>query len=171
MSRKLPSFAPPEKLHPEHDLSQFECGEAALDDWLRRRAWQNEESGASRTYVVCMGTRVVAYYALSVGAVAHSGAPGRIRRNMPDPIPVMILGRLAVHCEFHGHGLGQGMLRDAVLRTVQAASIAGIRAILVHAISEAARHFYQGHGFIASPLDPMTLMITLAEAQRELSAG
>jgi hypothetical protein len=94
MSRQ--SLTPPEKLRDDHDLSLFECGEPALDDWLRRRALPNEESGASRTYVVCLGLRVVAYYALAVGAVAHAGAPGRVRRNMPDPVPVMIIGRLAV---------------------------------------------------------------------------
>jgi GNAT superfamily N-acetyltransferase len=113
---------------------------------------------------------VVAYYALAVGAVAHAGAPGRVRRNMPDPVPVMIIGRLAVDQEFHGHGLGQGLLRDAVLRTLQAAEIAGIRAILVHAISSAAQRFYERHGFARSPIDPMMLMITLADVARELSS-
>src|SRR5271165_2326904 len=115
MGRGDPPLSAPEKLRPDHDLSEFECGEPALDDWLRRRALQNERSGASRTYVVCAGPRVVGYYALAVGAVAHAGAPGRIRRNMPDPVPVMIIGRLAVDQEFHGHGLGRGLLRDAVL--------------------------------------------------------
>ena len=143
------SLTPPEKLRIDHDLSLFECGEPALDDWLHRRALQNEESGASRTYLVCIGLRVVAYYALAVGAVAHAGAPGRVRRNMPDPVPVMIIGRLAVDREFHGHGLGQGLLRDAVLRTLQAANIAGIRAILVQAISGDAGRFYERHGFEA----------------------
>ncbi|MGD0267767.1 MAG: GNAT family N-acetyltransferase [Candidatus Sulfotelmatobacter sp.] len=163
------SLTPPEKLRIDHDLSRFECGEPSLDDWLRRRALQNEESGASRTYVVCLGLRVVAYYALAVGAVAHAGAPGRVRRNMPDPVPVMIIGRLAVDREFHGHGLGQALLRDAVLRTLQAADIAGVRAILVHAISSDAERFYERHGFVRSPIDPMTLMITLAELAREFS--
>jgi GNAT superfamily N-acetyltransferase len=167
MSRQ--SLTPPEKLRIDHDLSRFECGEPSLDDWLRRRALQNEESGASRTYVVCLGLRVVAYYALAVGAVAHAGAPGRVRRNMPDPVPVMIIGRLAVDREFHGHGLGQALLRDAVLRTLQAADIAGVRAILVHAISSDAERFYERHGFVRSPIDPMTLMITLAELAREFS--
>src|ERR1700693_3355283 len=99
MSRQ--SLTPPEKLREDHDLSRSQCGEPALDDWLRRRALQNEESGASRTYIVCIGPRVLGYYALAVGAVAHAGAPGRIRRNMPDPVPVMVLGRLAVDQEFH----------------------------------------------------------------------
>ena len=111
MSRQ--SFTAPQKLRADHELLQFNCGEPTLDDWLRRRALQNEERGASRTYVVCTGLRVVGYYALAVGAVAHAGAPGRVRRNMPEPIPVMIIGRLAVDREFHGNGLGQGLLRDA----------------------------------------------------------
>jgi GNAT superfamily N-acetyltransferase len=157
-----------EKLRADHDLSEFDCGEPSLDDWLRRRALQNENSGASRTYVVCAGRQVAGYYALAVGAVAQSEAPGRVRRNMPDPVPVMIIGRLAVHKDFQGRKIGPGLLRDAVLRTLQAAEIAGVRAILVHAISERARQFYEECGFIASPTDAMTLMITVAEAVRAL---
>lgn len=154
----------PEKLRANHDLSQFDSGEPSLDDWLRRRALHNEESGASRTYVLCAGQQVVGYYALAVGAVTHAEAPGRVRRNMPDPVPVMIVGRLAVHKDFQGKRIGPALLRDAVLRTLQAADIAGVRAILVHAISERARHFYEDCGFTASPMDPMTLMITVTEA-------
>lgn len=168
MSRSDSDISTPEKLLPEHDLADFDSGEPALDDWLRQRALANEESGASRTYVVCVGNRVVGYYSLAVGAVAHVGAPGRVKRNMPDPVPVMILGRLAVDKSFHARGIGSGLLRDAVLRTVQAAEIAGIRAILVHALSDAAKRFYQSHGFIASPIDPMTVMITVAEAVKTL---
>jgi GNAT superfamily N-acetyltransferase len=164
MTRGDRPLSPPEKLRAEHDLSEFNCGEPSLDDWLRRRALQNEESGASRTYVVCAGEHVAGYYALAVGAVAHAEAPGRIRRNMPDPVPVMIIGRLAVHKDYQGRQIGPGLLRDAVLRTLQAAEIAGVRAILVHAISERARKFYEGCGFIPSPMDPMTLMITVVEA-------
>jgi GNAT superfamily N-acetyltransferase len=164
MSRSDQPLRAPEKLRAEHDLSGFECGEPSLDDWLRRRALPNEKSGASRTYVVCTGLHVVGYYALAAGAVAHVEAPGRIRRNMPDPVPVMIIGRLAVHKDHQGRKIGPSLLRDAVLRTLQAADVAGIRAILVHAISERARQFYEDCGFMASPMDPMTLMITVAEA-------
>jgi predicted N-acetyltransferase YhbS len=164
MNRSDQPPAAPEKLRAEHDLSDFECGEPALDDWLRRRALQNEESGASRTYVVCSGLKVVGYYALAVGAVAHVEAPGRVRRNMPDPVPVMIIGRLAVHTYYQGRKIGPGLLRDAVLRTLQAAEIAGVRAILVHAISDRARQIYEQCGFVPSPMDPMTLMITVSEA-------
>ncbi len=164
MTGSKSEISPPEKLSAAHDLSAFDCGEPVLNDWLRRRALQNEANGASRTYVVCAGKRVLGYYTLSVGSVAHVEAPGRIRRNMPDPVPVMVLGRLAVDKGFQGRHVGSGLLRDAVLRTVQAAEIAGIRAILVHAISEEAKRFYESRGFVASPVDPLTVMIAVAEA-------
>jgi GNAT superfamily N-acetyltransferase len=159
----------PEKLSPAQDLSQFRCGEPELDDWLKRRALHNEESGASRTYAVCIGRQVVGYYALAVGAAAHRDAPGRVRRNMPDPIPVMIVGRLAIDLKLQGRGIGSALLKDAVLRTVQAAEIAGIRAILVHAISESAKRFYERLGFMESPSNPMTLMITIRAAVHTLA--
>jgi GNAT superfamily N-acetyltransferase len=162
-------FSPPEKLTPSHDVSQFDCGELTLNIWLKQRALQNEESGASRTYVVRAGNELAGYYALATGAIAHAQASGRIRRNMPDPIPVIIIGRLAIASKFQGRGIGTALLRDAVLRTLQAAEIAGIRAILVHAISNEAALFYKKHGFIPSPVDPMTLMITVAEAAKILT--
>jgi len=169
MSVPAPRLRPPEKISPNHELTQFQSGEPALDDWLRKRALQNEETGASRTYVVCLGKRVVGYYALATGAIAHIAAPGRVRRNMPDPVPVMVIGRLAVDQTMQGEAIGPALLRDAILRTVQAADIVGIRAILVHAISERAKRFYEKWGFVPSPVEPMTLMITIAEAQRMLS--
>jgi len=158
----------PDKLTAAHDISQFQCGEPELDDWLRRRALQNEESGASRSYVICIGRRVVGYYALAAGAADHTIAPGRVKRNMPNPVPVMVIGRLAIDLEFQGQGIGLALLRDAVLRTVEASKIAGIRAILVHAISESAKRFYERFDFIPSPVDPMTLMITVAETVNAL---
>lgn len=157
-------ISPPEKLSAKHDVSSFDSGEPVLDEWLRRRALQNEASGASRTYVVCADKRVVGYYTLAVGAVALAEATGRVRRNMPDPLPVMVLGRLAVDKDHQRRGIGTGLLRDVILRTVQAAEIAGIRAILVHAMSDAAKRFYEGWGFVASPVDPLTVMITVTEA-------
>jgi GNAT superfamily N-acetyltransferase len=166
MSPSNIGFNPPEKLSLGHDLSHFQCGEPTLDDWLRRRALRNEESGASRTYALCLENRVVGYYALAVGAVTHDDAPGRVRRNMPDPVPVMVIGRLAIDQSMQSQSIGPALLRDAVLRTIQAAEIAGIRAILVHAISDRAKRFYEKWGFIPSPVDPMTLMITLDEAQK-----
>ena len=170
MSEGLEAIKPPEKLSVTHDLLSFDSGEPVLDDWLRRRALHNEASGASRTYVVCVRKTVVGYYTLAVGAVAHAEAPGRMKRNMPDPLPVMVIGRLAVDKNVQRHGIGKGLLRDAVLRTVQAAKIAGIRAILVHAISEPAKRFYEGCGFTASPIDPLTVMLTVAEAEKILNS-
>jgi GNAT superfamily N-acetyltransferase len=162
-------ISPPQKLSSAHDLTEFHSGEPILDDWLRRRALGNEAAGGSRTYVVCAGKRVVGYYTLAAGAIAHAEAPGRVRRNMPDPVPVMLLGRLAVDKAFQGLGIGTSLLRDAVLRTVQAAEIAGIRAILIHSISANAKRFYEQYGFVASPVDPLTVMITVEEAVRMMS--
>jgi GNAT superfamily N-acetyltransferase len=159
----------PEHLTAAHDVSAFDSGVPDLDDWLRKRALANEATGASRTYAVCAGGRVVGYYALASGGVAQAEAPGRVRRNMPDPVPVMILGRLAVDRAWRGRNLGAGLLRDAVIRTLQAAGIGGIRAILVTAISEDARRFYQRRGFAVSPVDPMVLMITVADSGKALS--
>jgi len=163
------ALGPPAHLSPAHDLAAFESGVPELDDWLKKRALANEATGASRTYVVCAGGRVVGYYALATGSVGHAQAPGRIRRNMPDPVPVMILGRLAVDRAWRGRDLGRSLLRDAVLRTLQAAKIGGIRAILVHAISDEAKRFYEHYGFVASPIDPLTLMITVADAEAALA--
>ena len=162
------AISAPEHLSPAHDLSAFDSGLPELDEWLKRRAQANEEKGASRTYVVCAGGRVVGYYALANGGVAQAAATGRVRRNMPDPVPVMVLGRLAVDRAYQGKGIGRGLLRDAVLRTLQAAEIGGIRAILVHAISEDAKRFYESCGFVVSPIEPMTLMITVADAESAL---
>jgi GNAT superfamily N-acetyltransferase len=164
-----PELRSPEHLTPAHDVSAFDSGVPDLDDWLKRRAPANEATGASRTYVVCAGGRVVGYYALATGSVTHVQAPGRVRRNMPDPVPVMILGRLAVDRAWQGRSLGRSLLRDAVLRTLQVAKIVGIRAILVHAISDQAKRFYERYGFVASSIDPLTLMITVAEAEKALS--
>ena len=144
-----------------HDLSQFACGVASLDEWLQRRALANQVSGASRTYVVAAGQQVVGYYCLASGALALNAAPGPIRRNMPDPIPMAVLGRLAVDQAWHGRGIGVALLQDAVARAAHAGGILGIRGVLVHAISEDAKAFYEHHGFLASPTQPMTLILSL----------
>lgn len=164
------TLSAPQHLGPAHELDTFACGNEALDLWLKRRARRNQADGASRTYVVCAGAAVVGYYALAAGSVVAATAPGRVRRNMPDPVPVLVLGRLAIDRRYQKQGLGAALLRDAILRTVQAADIAGIRALLVHAIDEAAAAFYARHGFTASPIDPFTLMITLADARRAMAA-
>lgn len=154
----------PEPLCADHHLDAFQCGEASLDDWLKRRALANQLGGASRTFVVLDETRsVLGYYALAAGAVAHEGATGGIRRNMPDPIPVLVLGRLAVAQRAQGLKLGAALLQDAVLRATAVSENAGVRALLVHALNENARAFYAHYGFQASPLDPLTLMLRLHE--------
>lgn len=155
---------PPEKLNSLHRIDSFDSGNSQLDDWLKQRARKNELEGASRTYVLCADELVIAYYCLANGAVAQTAAIGRVRRNMPDPIPVMVIGRLAVDCRWQGKGIGRALLRDAILRTLQASEIAGIRAILVNAISEDAKQFYEKCGFTASPIDPMILMVKVNDA-------
>ena len=155
-------LSPPQPLTEAHELAGFESGVPSLDDWLRRRALQNRGSGASRSFVVCdSGATVVGYYALAASAVAVDASPGRFRRNMPDPIPVVVLARLAIDRAHHGRGLGRALFQDAALRVLQAAETIGIRGMLVHAISEEARAFYVRLGLVPSPLDPMTLMTTL----------
>ncbi len=158
----------PEPLREEHQTDSFDSGERVLDDWLRRRARMNQASGASRTYVVCEGRRVVAYYALASGAIAHAAAPGRVRRNTPDPIPVVVLARLAVDRNYQGRGIGRALFRDAARRVLQAADTIGIRAIVVHAISEEAGEFYLALGFEPSPGEAMTLLVTLRDVQAAL---
>ena len=132
-----------------------------MDDWLKRRARANQISGASRTYVVAHAGKVIAYYSLASGALALNEAPGGLKRNMPDPIPMAILGRLAVDQSWRGRGLGVALLRDAVERTQAASAIMGIRGLLVHALSDEAKALYERHGFVASPVQPMTLVMSL----------
>ncbi|SEM19904.1 Acetyltransferase (GNAT) domain-containing protein [Bosea lupini] len=160
------TLSAPVPLADHHELAGFNSGVAELDDWLLKRARSNQASGASRTFVLCEGNRVVGYYALASGAVTQAEAPGKIRRNMPDPIPFAVLGRLAIDTAHQGKGVGRAMVRDAGFRLMQAAEVLGIRGLLVHAISEEAKAFYLALGFTPSPLDPMMLMVTL----RDLSA-
>jgi GNAT superfamily N-acetyltransferase len=153
----------PEPLADQHEINDFFSGVGSLDDWLKRRARANQASSASRTFVVAEDRRVVGYYALASGAIAVTASVGRFRRNMPDPIPVVILGRLALDRSQQGRGLGRALFRDCALRVTHAADTIGIRGIVVHAISEQAKAFYQAVGFDPSPTDPMTLMVTLGD--------
>lgn len=164
-------LSPPEPLGDDHQINTFDSGEPVLDDWLRRRARANQTSGASRTYVVCEGTRVAAYYALASGAIAQAGTPGRFRRNMPDPIPVVVLARLAVDKNYQGRGLGRALFRDAAQRVANAADTIGIRGIVVHAISEEARKFYIALGFDSCPAEAMTLVVTLRDLRAALESS
>ena len=152
----------PQPLIATHVVSEFDFGEVSLDDWLKRRALINQVSGASRTFVVAdQENRVCGYYALAAGAVAHQLATGSLRRNMPDPIPVLILARLAVDRRAQGIKLGAGLLQDAVNRAGSVAQNAGVRALVVHALNEKARAFYEYYGFSISPIHPLTLMLRL----------
>jgi GNAT superfamily N-acetyltransferase len=159
---------PPEPLADGHEFGDFNCGEASLDDWLKRRACANQVSGASRTYVVCQGKCVIGYYALASGAITVESARGRFRRNMPNPIPVAVLARLAIDRSWQGQGMGRALFRDAARRVAHAADVIGIRGIVVHALSDEAKNFYLALGFDASPHEPMTLMVTLIDVRAAL---
>ena len=165
------NLSPPEPVNAGHDLAAFESGEPSLDDWLKRRALKNHAAGASRCFVICYGTAVAGYYCLSAGAITHDAAPKALRRNMPDPLPVLLLGRLAIDKRFHNQGLGKALLRDALMRAVAIAENAGVVAVLVHALSEQARRFYLSRGFVESPLQSMTLMMTVETVRRVLAGG
>lgn len=152
----------PQPLLAEHRCESFACGESSLDDWLKRRALTNQTTGASRTFVVTdISGQVLAYYALAAGAVSHQESPGAIRRNMPDPVPVMVLARLAVDQRLQGQQVGGALLKDALQRAVSVAQNIGVRALLVHALNDRARQFYAHYGFMPSPANPMTLMLPL----------
>jgi len=156
----------PEPFSASHRATDFECGEPSLDDWLKRRALPNQLTGASRTFVVVDDAQCVrGYYALAVGAVSHQLASGSVRRNMPDPIPVMVLARLAVDRGAQGIQLGGALLKDAVNRTVSVSQDAGVRALLVHALNDLAKQFYEHYGFQVSPTHGMTSMLSLPAAK------
>ena len=161
----------PQPLADHHQLADFDSGEPSLDDWLKRRAARNQANGSSRTYVVCNGPalgRVIGYCCLAAGAIGHAEAPSTLKRNRPDPVPVLVLGRLAIHKDYHQQGIGTALLNDAIRRAMQAADIAGVTALLVHALSEQARRFYRSRGFVESPVKPMTLCLMLATVGQAL---
>lgn len=156
----------PQPLAVTHLLDEFACGEASLDEWLKRRALTNQLSGASRTFVVAdPDGHVFGYYAMAAGAVSHHAATSGVRRNMPDPVPVMVLARLAVDHRAQGIQLGAALLQDAVHRAVAVSQNAGVRALLVHALHDRAKNFYEHYGFRESPQHPMTLMLRLSSAK------
>lgn len=160
MSLKLNA---PEPLDSAHRLDGFTCGEPVLDEWLKRRALTNQISGASRTFVVADQDKIVwGYYAMAAGAVSHQMATSSVRRNMPDPVPVMVLARLAVSTQAQGIKLGGSLLQDAVNRAVAVSHNAGVRALLVHALHDQAKMFYEHYGFQVSPAHPLTLMLRLS---------
>ena len=156
------NLSAPVLLIQDHQVNSFSCGESALDEWLKRRALANNVSGASRTFVVADDhQQVVGYYALAAGAVTHQESPRAIRQNMPDPVPVMVLARLAVDVRAQGIKLGAALLRDAVQRCILVSQNAGVRAMLVHALNDQARQFYEYYGFKATPSHQLTLMLRM----------
>ena len=158
----ITSYAAPVLLTKEHECGDFDCGHFLLNDWLRRYALQNQQANAAKTFVVCQGRRVIGYYSLTVGAVDHGDATTRVRKGLArHPIPVMVLARLAVDRHAQGIKLGASLLQDAVNRAVVVSQNAGVRALLVHAIHDRAKQFYEHYGFQESPQHPMTLMLRL----------
>lgn len=155
----------PRPLCEDDDTSSFDSGEPSLNTYLRTRALTNHLRGASRCFVTCREGRVVGYYSLAAASVERQDAPGRIRRNMPEPIPVILLSRLAVDSAHQGVRLGKHLLRDAIARCVQAADVIGARAILVHALDDVARAFYAKFDFETSPTDPLHLMLLIHDAR------
>lgn len=156
----------PELLTDNHQLKVFDSGVVTLDQWLKNRALKNNFTGASKTYVVCNENRVLAYYSLAASAIVINSAPGHFKRNMPNPIPVIVLGRLAVDQRLQRKGIGRALVQDAALRVIQAADLIGVRGMIIHALSGEAKSFYETIGFEPSPLDPMLLMATLADLKR-----
>ena len=153
-------LTPPGPISPAHDLSRFACGHDSLDDWLRVHALRNE-GRTSRTYVVCIGSTVVGYYCLATGAEKRVAMPKKIRQGIPDPVPLMIIGRLAVDRNYQGRGIGSGLLSDALKRILAASEVVGCRAVLVHAIDQAALGFYIQYGFVEFPTGSQTLFLPI----------
>lgn len=156
------AIAAPTPLSDQHDLSGFDCGKPPLNDWLRYRALRSEGRSA-RAYVVAHGKLAIGYYCISAGAVIAKDAPGALRRNMPNPIPVMIIGRLAVDKTCQGQRIGSGMLKDALQRILGVSTTVGARAVMVHAIDNDAIAFYASYGFKPFPLDSRTMFLSISE--------
>lgn len=158
----------PEALTPDYDLTRFECGNDTLNEWLQKRALKNQGLDACKSYVICDHNRVVGFYAIATGSIERLRVPGAVSRNMPDPIPVMVLARLAIDQNYQGQKLGIGLLRDAMLRTLNVSRIVGVKALLVHAISEDAKKFYRHFGFQESPFNSMTLLLPVKKIRSHL---
>jgi GNAT superfamily N-acetyltransferase len=158
-------YSTPRPISDADDAATFDSGEPTLDDYLRNRALGNHVSGASRCFVTCYDGRIVGCYALATGSVSRAESSGRFRRNMPDPIPVILLSRLAIDRKHQGCGLGENLLRDAIARSMQVAEQVGVRAVLVHALHDEARQFYLRYQFEPSPTDPLHLMLLIKDAK------
>ena len=165
------TVAAPEPLAQHHDISQFRSGVTGLDAWLQGKARRNETKGGARTYVACDGTRVVGFYSLAASAVERRRAPSRVGRSMPEPVPVILLGQLAVDADYQGRGLGSDLLIDAAKRALSAAEFIGARAIVVQALGEPAKSFYGRFGFRPfSEREPLMLLLRISELKAFLDA-
>jgi GNAT superfamily N-acetyltransferase len=160
-----------EKLRRDHPIDSFDCGQEDLNSWLRKHELQNQGASAAQTYVGLVGEVVIGYYSLAVGQIEYNDVPDRLRKGLArHPVPIMLLARLAVDKNWQKKGVGRALLRDAVLRTMQAADIAGIRALAVHAKDEQARRYYEQFDFAASPADPLHLLVLLKDIRRYVGA-
>lgn len=159
-----------EKLTKHHAVENFDCGEDALNRFLSRFALSNQQASASQTYIGLADETIVGFYTLVVGEVAYDDAPERLKKGLArHPVPLMLLARLAVSQAWQGKGVGAGLLKDAMLRTLQAADIGGIRALAAHAKNDRACAFYEHFGFIPSPTDPLHLFVLTKDLQRMIS--
>lgn len=161
----MTGYSPPRPIRSDDDASTFDSGEPSLDEYLRTGALSNHRDGASRCFVTCRNGRVVGYYALASTAIHRSDASGRVRRNMPDPLPAILLSRLVVDRKEQGGGLGRQLLRDAITRCVQVADMVGVRVMLVHALHDDARASYAHFDFESSPTDPLHLLLLIKDAR------
>lgn len=160
----MPRFELIRKLNGDDQTVDFDCGQPALNQFLQRYAFINQLANSAQTYVCCSSGHIAGFYTLSVGSVEHADAPLRVVKGLARyPIPVMLLARLAVDHDYQGHGLGKALLKDALLRTVQAADIAGIRTLIVHAKDDTARRWYESWDFQPSPTDPYHLFLLLKD--------
>lgn len=160
------TIAAPVVLTAAHDVAAFKCQHPEFGDWLRTRALKNQQTNASRTFVACEKRRVAAFYSLSAGCVERAGLPNaRLRQNMPNVVPAVLLGRLAVDLDFQGQGLGGDLLHDAIHRSLSVADTIAARVLLCHAVDADARAFYEHHGFQSSPLDDLVVMLDLNAAR------
>jgi GNAT superfamily N-acetyltransferase len=158
-----------EKLRREHDLTQFDCGNAMLNTWLHKYAWTNQQADSAKTYVALAADQIVGYYALTTGSVHKHETPERIAKGLANhPIGIVLLARLAVDTAQQGKGLGKALLFDALMRIEEAADIVAVRAVMVHAIDEAARSFYEHFEFEPSPVDPFQLLLLLKDIRKAL---
>jgi len=153
----------PTLLSADHDTDDFDCGDETLDNWLKHLASRNQREGSSRTWVITDGARVVACYASSAAVLARAETTGRAGRNQPDPLPAMLLGRLAVDREHQGRGLAAMLLKHFLLKVLEVAAHTGVRLALVHAANHAAAGFYLHHGFEPSPIDDLTLLLLVKD--------